>query len=181
MTYRPTSLVGRDAELARLRSAWGLAATGHGSVLTLSGEPGIGKSALCRAFAGEASTDGGLVLTGHCYEAHVGAPPFGPFREVFRDLAARVAPDMLVRIVGDGINEIGQVAPEILRCLEVTPAIATEAGTRHLLFQAIAAALVRASVEQPTALVLEDLHDADADALDLLAHLARSLAGSRLL
>ncbi len=41
-----TKFVGRDAELEQLRQALGRAATGHGQVVALVGEAGVGKSRL---------------------------------------------------------------------------------------------------------------------------------------
>jgi len=55
-----TPLVGRDEELALLQRRWQQAKTGEGSVVLISGEPGIGKSRLAQALlerlAGEPHT-----------------------------------------------------------------------------------------------------------------------------
>jgi predicted ATPase len=52
---------------------------------------------------------------------------------------------------------------------------------RYRLLQAVTGFLRAAASVQPLVLVLEDLHDADRGTLDLLQHLARNLAGARLL
>jgi len=82
-------LFGRDAELelldARLRSAL----AGQGSIVLVTGEPGIGKSALGRELAARAAGAGLRVASARCWEAG-GAPSYWPWLQVFRALG--VAP-----------------------------------------------------------------------------------------
>ena len=56
--------VGREAELAQLRGLWRSAAQGHGSVVLLGGEAGIGKTRLVAEIAGQAEREGARVLRG---------------------------------------------------------------------------------------------------------------------
>ncbi|HEX7099866.1 MAG TPA: AAA family ATPase, partial [Acidimicrobiia bacterium] len=64
-----------------LERAWREAAHGRGSVALVTGEPGIGKSALIRSFVeGEASH--GRVLLGDCDDLSIPSP-LGPFRHLF--------------------------------------------------------------------------------------------------
>ena len=75
-------LLERDAELGRLREALGRAGRGRGSVVLVSGEAGIGKTALVRAFADAARTQA-RVLAGVCDD--LGTPrTLGPFRDMAR-------------------------------------------------------------------------------------------------
>src|SRR5829696_5579593 len=75
-------LLERDAELGRLRDALGRAGRGLGSVVLVSGEAGIGKTALVRAFA-DAARSQARVLTGVCDD--LGTPrTLGPFRDMAR-------------------------------------------------------------------------------------------------
>src|SRR6516225_8969522 len=60
--------VGRDRELRQLQAAYEGAAAGQGSLVTVVGEPGIGKTALCEQFIRHVVDAGGLALVGHCYE-----------------------------------------------------------------------------------------------------------------
>jgi ABC-type transport system involved in cytochrome c biogenesis ATPase subunit len=55
---RPVPLAGREAELGRLIAASRAARDGHGTIALISGEPGIGKTALLAALAGQAAADG---------------------------------------------------------------------------------------------------------------------------
>ena len=58
-----TRFVGRDAELEQLRQALGRArAAGHGQVVALVGEPGVGKSRLVWEFTHSHRTHGWLIL-----------------------------------------------------------------------------------------------------------------------
>lgn len=57
-------LPGRAAELALLDSAVRGWSAGRPQLVEISGEPGIGKSALLDALAGRCAAAGGLVLTG---------------------------------------------------------------------------------------------------------------------
>lgn len=72
-THRPAPLarrvIARDAELEMLRSAYTATLRGDAAVVEISGESGIGKTALCNAFLDELRADGRtVVLSGRCYE-----------------------------------------------------------------------------------------------------------------
>jgi len=57
-----STLVGRDRELGVLRQSLEAALTGHGGVMLVSGEAGIGKLALAASLCREATELGALVL-----------------------------------------------------------------------------------------------------------------------
>ena len=56
----PTRIVGRAADLARVRAVIGRAMAGESSAVIVTGEPGVGKTALCRTAA--ALPDDGQVV-----------------------------------------------------------------------------------------------------------------------
>ena len=56
-----TRFVGRDSELEQLRQALGRAAVGHGQVVAIVGEPGVGKSRLVWEVTHSHRTDGWLL------------------------------------------------------------------------------------------------------------------------
>ena len=74
------ALLERDAELRRLRETLRGAGQGRGSVVLVSGEAGIGKTSLVRAFAREASGSA-RVLVGACDDL-VTPRTLGPFRDM---------------------------------------------------------------------------------------------------
>lgn len=89
MSTVAVELLERDAELAALADALGNAADGHGRVVSVTGEPGIGKTALVRRFAGE--LDGrARVLLGTCDDLAI-PRPLGPFRDVAATASGELA------------------------------------------------------------------------------------------
>jgi class 3 adenylate cyclase/tetratricopeptide (TPR) repeat protein len=66
-----TPLVGRDEELALLRSRWTDAKSGEGQVVLLTGEPGIGKSRIIQAFRELVRDEGPTVLRYFCSPFYV--------------------------------------------------------------------------------------------------------------
>jgi class 3 adenylate cyclase/tetratricopeptide (TPR) repeat protein len=174
--------VGRAAEQATLRDALARAKAGAGSVLFLSGEPGIGKTSLARETMAEARTQGFFTALGHCYEMD-GTPPFVPFVEIF-DHAFRVMPrEPLRALLGDDAPEVARIVPR-LRTLypDLPPAIdLPPEQARHYLFSCIADYLVRSAGAQPLMLVFDDLHWADESTTLLLEHIAGRTAEAPLL
>src|SRR5919198_2984189 len=81
-------LLERDEELAPLRALGGAAGAGHGALVLVTGEAGIGKSALVEAFA--RSQVGALrVLWGWCDQLTT-PRPLGPVRDLARQLRGRL-------------------------------------------------------------------------------------------
>ena len=70
--------VGRQRELAELRSALEESLAGRGQMAMLVGEPGIGKTRTAQELTSYAETQGARVLWGRCYEEE-GAPPYWPW------------------------------------------------------------------------------------------------------
>src|SRR5262245_40973259 len=80
------TLVGRARDLARLREALGTAAGGHGRLIFISGEPGIGKTRLADELARLAHHDGAEALWANCPEGG-SAPAFWPWVQLIRAYA----------------------------------------------------------------------------------------------
>lgn len=156
---RSLLLVGRDRELAALHVQLANAVAGRGSLVLISGEAGVGKTALMDVFAHEAGDAGARVLFGNCYDRSK-TPPYGPWIE---SLTRRTATDR------------GSFPP-----LPAPPLLAA-APNRDVLFTRMREYFAMVAAEYPLVLVLEDLHWADTVSLDLLRFLARGLASLPLL
>jgi predicted ATPase len=160
-TPAPPALFGRERELALLRDHLTAALNGSGSLVLIGGEAGIGKTVLAEALCGEATEQGALVLTGHCYDL-TETPPYGPWVDLFAhyrptdDLPPPPAP----------FAERGTVG-----------AVASQATLYH----AILDFLSTVAAQRPLVILLEDAHWQDSASLDLLRFLAREVASQPLL
>ena len=106
-SYR-TPLYGRSTESRELDSALERAASGSGSMVTLAGEPGVGKTRLSAELMDQARGRGFIALVGHCYEGE-GARPYSPWVELL-DATVRIAPkDALRDVLGDAAPEIAKL------------------------------------------------------------------------
>src|SRR6516225_3942755 len=68
------ALVGRDAELERLAAAAAAAAAGRGKIVLISGEPGIGKTALLTWLVDQAAAAGARIASGAAEELEMRVP-----------------------------------------------------------------------------------------------------------
>jgi DNA-binding NarL/FixJ family response regulator len=159
-------LVGRERERALLASPVAEALAGHGSLILLAGEAGVGKTTLARRVL----TGSGLtVLEG--FATPGGASAFGPLVEVLRAYHRSTAGGPL--IAGPLAAHLALLLPEL--------GPAARGGDPATLFEAIRSALAAIAARQPTALFLDDLQWADDATLELLPALARTLSEQPLL
>ncbi len=151
-------LIGRSREQAILRTRLAGLLAGHGSLVWVAGEAGIGKTTLVDWLAGEARDQGVTVVSGHCYDV-LRTPPYGPWREALADpsLAGPVA-DPLRHDAGH-----------------------QDASGQETLFAAVRAFLASQTTTRPVLLVLEDLHWAEPASLDLLRAIGRGIESLGLL
>lgn len=118
MPGRP-AFIGRAREQGVLRSALVDATTGHGRLLLLSGEAGIGKTRITEQFGREASEWDCVVLRGVCH--HSDEAPYSPFLEVLDGLRRAVAPPDLAGALAGGAAEVVRLMPEIRRWVPGLP------------------------------------------------------------
>ena len=175
-------LVGRDHEHAGLVRALDRAVAGRGSLVLISGEPGVGKTRLTQEILAEADVRACLGGTGHCREGE-GAAPYAPFADVLEDFADAVPRSRLRDALGDSAPEIAQLMPEVVRLFRDAepPADPRPLQERRYLFNAYRDFIKRLGRVTPMVIVLEDLQWADEPTLLLLQHLAEDVAGLPLL
>ena len=167
-------LVGRDQELGVLRSALDRLATGHGATLAVLGEAGVGKSRLVREAAADAGARGVPVLIGRAVErdspnalrplaealfSHLrrSGPPPAPELAPFRPILGRLIPEW--RLPGEPVGEVSLV----------------------VLGEAVLRVLAAVNGGVGCVLVLEDLHWADADTVEVVEYLADNVADQPIL
>lgn len=177
----PTSgqLVGRSEALGVLRHAWKRAQAGERQLVAVSGEPGIGKTRLVAALAGEVHDAGGVVLWGRCDE-ELGVA-YQPFLEALRQLVVSLSDDELATL--SPRDDLARLLPELRdRALALGEPRANDPDVERLaLFDAVTDLLRGLADEVPVLLVLDDLHWALGPALLLLRHLIRSPETARIM
>jgi DNA-binding CsgD family transcriptional regulator/tetratricopeptide (TPR) repeat protein len=171
-------LVGRGAELGRLRGAVARTVAGQPGVVLVSGEAGVGKSRLLDAALEQAGQDGVQVLTGGCIELGGEGLPFVPLVEALRTLTLTTPADELDRLLGPARRELARLLPELAPDLDASPPVG---GSTAQLFELVLGVLGRLGRSRPLVLVIEDLHWADRSTLDLVAFLVRALRNIRVL
>ena len=159
------AFVGRGPELGLALDRLDSTGAGRGGVLLVSGPAGIGKTRLVEEALSR--YDGtALVGRGQCTD-DPGAPPFWPWSRALRAVDRAT-----------GSSSLSAVLPAE-RAVPAEPAVA--AAERFRALTAATDALLRAAADRPLALVLEDLHWADAESLDLLRRVAAEAAAAPLL
>ena len=174
--------VGREREMHVLTAALGAAVAGHGRMVMLVGEPGIGKTRTAEELAAIARERDAQILVGRCYEGD-GAPAFWPWVQIVRGYLRERDAAALRRVMGAAAADIAQIAPEVRELLSdapTPPALEPEQG-RFRLFDSMTTFLKKAGQDQPLVLILDDLHWADHSSLLLLQFVAREMHDARLL
>ena len=123
------------------------------SFAVLTGEPGIGKSRLAGELAARARERGYRVLAGRCSQDE-GAPPLWPWAAVLRDLGSELPYEAQTR---------------------------DDATSRFRAWERIVRDVLVAAADQPTLVVLDDLHWADASTLRVLRLLTETTTAAQLL
>jgi class 3 adenylate cyclase/tetratricopeptide (TPR) repeat protein len=169
-----TPLVERDAERANLRRAVDDALAGHGRLVFVSGEAGVGKSRLVAEVAHEAEVRGMRLLTGHCVESD-GAAPYLPYVEMIEQAVSNPRSPLVLRNALAGVApEIARIAPALRRLLpDVGPHVELppELAQRYV-WNSVGEFLTRGAQGLPLLLVLEDLHWADESTVLMTEYLA---------
>ena len=174
-------LLGRARELADLDATLEETSAGHGGLVLLTGEPGIGKTRLATALGERASADGHRVAWARGWDGG-GAPAFWPWVQVVRSVAADRDDDALRTELGAGARWVAQLAPELRERLDLPEAGDLESEqARFALFDAVTVFLRNTAAREPLVVLLDDLHTADLPSLLLLAFLARALGETRVL
>ena len=177
-------LVGRASELAKLEELLAAAVAGQGSIVFLAGEPGIGKTALARAFMRRARSEPSVSIgRGHCVEQYGAGEAYLPFLDALSRF-----------IAGPGrehtLAAMRKAAPTW--CLQVPAAIDTPEARDDVQRRAVGATPERMLRELmdgvsasaavfPLVLLLEDLQWADVPSIDALRYLGSHIRGQRIL
>jgi DNA-binding SARP family transcriptional activator/tetratricopeptide (TPR) repeat protein len=174
-------LVGRAEQLARLRRLWDGAAAGVPALGVVSGEAGIGKSALVDQFADEPRRTGALVVTVCCFEAERSLY-LQPLTQAIRTVARRLSASEVRELAGTRLGTLAQLVPELA---DLVGPIGYERASAELehsrSLDALAGFFARLSARRPVLLIVEDVHHAGRSTLEALHLMVSQWSGSRLM
>lgn len=183
--------IGRTRELAQLQHAFSLALAGHGQIVGVVGEPGVGKSRLFHEFKLRAPR-ACLVLETFSV-SHGKAYPYLPLIELLKSYCQITAQDderrRIEKITGKVLTldraledclpyllHLSGAAEPSLALAQMDPQI-----RRQRTFEALKRLLVRESLNQPIELIVEDLQWLDRETEAFLGFLAESVGNARIL
>ncbi len=172
-------LVGRDLERATLVEALERTLAGAGGVSMLEGGAGIGKTRLLAQVADDAQWRGFTVAHGVCEVG--GDLPYLAIAEAVTPLLTPVRIAQLRPRVGDDwMAQVGRVVPRLARAGSASAARGLPTDAADQMREAFVRLLTGMADIEPTLLVIEDVHDADAETLQVLQWLAGRLDSRRL-
>jgi class 3 adenylate cyclase len=187
-----TRFVGRGSELGTLHQALERAGAGHGQVVGVVGEPGVGKSRLFYEFAHSHRTAGWLILESSSV-SYGRATPYLPLIDLLKAYFQLEARDDARRIrekLTGKLLTLDRTLEPTLRAFPALLDVPEEDLTwqaldppqrRQRILDAIKRLLLRESQVQPLVLVFEDLHWIDAETQALLDSVLEGLPTARML
>ena len=177
-------LVGRERELSELGDCLGKALRGERQIVFITGEPGIGKTALAEAFQRQAAVEapGLRIARGQCVEGYGGKEAYYPMLEALGQLCRGTGGDSVVQILAAQAPTWLVQFPALVK-REQREMLQREilGSTRERMLREIGDALEAITSASPMLLVFEDLQLVDDSTLDLISALARRRAPAKLM
>ena len=186
-----TRFVGRQSELEQMQRALEHAKAGHGQIVGVMGEPGLGKSRLFYEFK-LLSQSGCLIL--EAYSVSYGkASPYLPLIELLKSYFqmqpqddARTRRQKVIGKVLELDRSLEDTLPYLYALLgvEEQPSPLQQMDPqirRRRTFEALKKLFLRESLNQPLILIFEDLHWIDSETQGFLDILSESVASARIL
>ncbi len=186
-----TRFVGRQTELEQMQQALAQATAGHGQIVGVMGEPGLGKSRLVYEFK-LLSQSGGLILEAYSV-SHGKASPYLPVIELLKsyfDIQAADDERKRREKVTGKVLTLDRSLEDTLSYLYVLLGIEEQPSPlqqmdpqicRRRTFEALKRLFLRESLNQPLVLIFEDLHWIDSETQGFLDVLSKSVAGTHIL
>jgi tetratricopeptide (TPR) repeat protein len=164
-----TRLIGRTAELSRLKTALNDALNHKSSIVAVQGEAGVGKTRLMQELVVPVHEKGVVVLAGRAKEERF---PYGPWVELLREYIGETPGELLRRILGSNASELARLVPDIAAKIGTVPPSRplAEEQDRIRLYEAITQFLISICSEKTLVLLLDDMHWTDQASLGLLEH-----------
>ena len=179
----PSMLVGRQKPRSELHSYQQRALIGERQIVFVSGEAGVGKTALADEFQQQARQLPGVVIArGQCIEGYGGKEAYYPMLEALRELCHGPAAHLVVEALSVSAPTWLVQFPSLVR-REQRDMLQREilGATRERMLREITEALESITAQITMLLVFEDLHWADDATVDLISTFARGRGPAKLM
>ncbi|MBI5158392.1 MAG: AAA family ATPase [Acidimicrobiia bacterium] len=170
--------VGRDAERGQFAHRLDATLDGHGGVILIEGEAGVGKTRLLAEVVADARWRGMDVLWGRSHPSP--GRPFGPLAEALDGISALRARQVSGRLDPAWRAVLAPLAPAIGGDAPAAEPV-RRADEQARMREAITTAFRGVAGLVPTLVVLEDVHWADDDTIQALTQMVGQIGGDRLL
>ncbi|HYL77747.1 MAG TPA: protein kinase [Bryobacteraceae bacterium] len=177
--------VGRQPELKRLNEHLRQAVEGAGKVVFLTGEPGMGKTALADEFTRRSRRQHPTltVARGRCVEQYGTGEAYLPFLDALSELLDGPARNRIVPLLRSHAPTWCLQLPSVFNSSGMIEQLQrdTIGATKERMVREMSDVLGVIAAASPLVLLLEDLHWADSSTVDLLRHVFQRIGGQRLL
>ncbi|MGH9794065.1 MAG: ATP-binding protein [Candidatus Acidiferrales bacterium] len=177
------TIVGRQAALAQLQDALNKALQGQRQMIFITGEAGIGKTALLDVFLQSAAFGAPVgIARGHCVEGFGGKEAYYPILDTVGQLLRGAVNGPVVQAFSKQAPTWLVQFPSLVKPAQ-REALEREiiGATRERMVREICEALESITAQNPLVLCLEDLHWVDPSTLDFISALARRRGPAKLL
>jgi DNA-binding winged helix-turn-helix (wHTH) protein/tetratricopeptide (TPR) repeat protein len=178
------TLVGRGAALQELHEAWERVSSGERQIVFISGEAGIGKTALAERFRDHvALTEHSTrIAHGQCIESYGSKEAYGPMLEALGRLCRGAQAEPIVKVLWtEAPTWLAQFPALLTRERREMLQREILGATRERMLREIGDALDSITAETALLLVFEDLQWVDDSTLDLISALARRRGPTKLM
>ena len=186
-------LVGREQEIELLIERWAQAASGEGQAVTLTGEPGIGKSRVVQELKQHVVSRSDATLMECFCTSYYQNSPFYPIVELFqreelqfdRANSAKVNLGKLERFLAKYSLPLDEMVPLFARLFSLqlgdsyTPSDLPPEQQRQKTLEELVRVILKKAAQRPVLFLVEDLHWVDPSTLELISLLIERAASSR--
>ncbi len=181
-----TPLVGRDEEMELLLRRWAQAKAGHGRVVLISAEPGVGKSRLAEALAERIAAEPHTRLRYFCSPHHQDSALYPVIAQMERAAGLSLADGPAAKLVklqallittAPPTEDMALIAElHSLSSAELPPPDLTPQRKKDRTFEALLRQAEGLSHQQPVLMVFDDIHWIDPSSRELLDRVTERIA-----
>jgi predicted ATPase/class 3 adenylate cyclase len=187
-----TKFVGREKELGLIKDSLEKVKKGHGQIICIVGEAGLGKSRLVHEFKTTLRDEEVSYLEGNCI-SYGKSFSYLPIIEILKnsfEIDDKDDDDLIKTKVEIAINRIDDKLTDTIPLILDLLSVKTDSDIlknldagqkRQAIFDALKAVILRISQTKPVVMAIEDLHWIDKTSEELLNSIARSMGNERIM